>query len=415
MKKLLAFFLIVFSSNLFAVNLQKFHFSNSSVFATVEDGILNDGFVTTDFDQIFVVSYNYVRAPFIELDNEDTSDRARTIIDWMHTVNYGGAYKITPNLQLGFSSFFTHTHAISAGDLDNESAEVTVAGDSTLDLKYKFYEKNRFAISFTPKVYLPTGSEDYYTSNGETGYYFGFALDKAFSFAQIALNLGHKENNGADYDIVDHRRQFHFSVGALIPLIGAFDLTAEFYRDTPYDSDNEQIPSELNTGIRYQWAANKTLYAGVGTGSLDESDSTDLRSYIGIKLYPSAKEFSKKIQKEEKKFGKFYKLYDIFFATNSSNISKEELEKLDELVLRFKQDIYLNKIVIEGYASRVGSKTWNKKLSEQRAQVIREYLLEKNLPESILEFVGYGNDKADEKILDKAEDRKVMFRLYRSR
>lgn len=412
MKVWMLAFAFFFSFSAHAINLQKFHFSNSPVFATLEDGILSDGFITTDYKYILVGSYNYVRAPFIQLDN---NEREKTIIEWMNTFNVGGAYRFTPGFQVGISSFFTHEEAIPGDDQDGDHEEKYVAGDTTIDVKYKLFERNRFAVSFTPRVYLATGNENFYTSNGETGYYFGFAFEKAFSFLQVALNLGHKENNGAKYDIVDHRRQFHFSVGALLPLLGPFDLTAEFYRDTPYDSDNKQVPNEVNVGLRYQVDNDGALFAGIGSGSTDESDSTDLRSYVGYKYFPSAREKSKKVKKEEEKYGKLYKLYDIFFDTGKSEITKTEKDKLDEMVDRFKEDRYISKIVIEGYTSKIGSKKWNKKLSEMRAIKVRDYLLAEGVDKGIVEIVAYGNEKADEKDVNKSSDRKVMFRLYRSR
>ena len=395
------------SQSVFAVNLQKFHFSNSPVFATVEDGLLSDGFITTDYKFIFVGSYNYVRAPFIEVDGNQRSD---AIVEWMHTLNIGGAYRFSDKFQVGLSTFLTYEEAV--GEYEQESKQKFALGDTTIDFKYKFYEKNKFAIAFTPRLLVPTGDEKYYTSNGDLGYYLGFALDKAFSFFQLAINLGHKENTGAVYEELDHTSQFHFSVGALIPLVGPFDLTAEFFRDTPYDSDNEQIPSEINAGLRYSTNSEEAYFAGVGSGSLQESESTDLRIYAGYKMFPGS-EKSAKVRGEEKKFGRFYKLFDIYYKTGSSIIKDGQEEKLDEMVANFKDDPFISKIVVEGYSSRLGSDKLNKELSQKRAKRVTKYLIDRGVAEDILEYVSYGSSKADKKELNKDEDRKVMFRIYR--
>lgn len=398
-----------------AVNLQQFHFSNSPVFATLEDGLLSEGFITTDYEYILVGSYNYVRAPFIyTTDNE----RDAEIIDWSHTFNFGGAYRLSDNFQIGISSFATYQSAITESNLDDgidDKDEAFVLGDSTLDFKYKFYEKSKFAISFVPKLYLPTGDKDFYTTDESMGYFFGFAFDKAFSFAQFVLNLGHKERSEAKFDELDNRRKLHFSVGALIPLTQKLDLTTEFFRDTPYDSNNDQIPSEFNVGIRYASTSESAFFAGIGTGSLEESNSIDLRAYAGFKFFPSAKKKNKKIRKEEKTFGKLFRFNNIYFATGSSELSLAERNKLDKIIRYVKKDRYISKIIIEGYASRIGSAELNKKLSRSRSISVSRYLNKNGLAKKRLKIVAYGSENADEEVIDSSSDRKVMIRVYRSR
>lgn len=397
------------SSN--AVNLQKFHFSNNPVYATVEDALLEEGLVTTDYKFILVGSYNYVRSPFIEV---NASQRSSTIIEWMHTFNLGGAYKFTNKFQVGLSTFFTYEKAIPSDETSGHEKEF-VTGDTTVDFKYKFYEKNKFAIAFTPRLYLNTGDEKYYTSNDEIGYYLGFALEKAFRSFQLALNLGHKENTGALYKDVDHRQQLHFSVGALVPLLGDLDLTAEFFRDSPYDSSIDQSPTELDVGIRYAASNESAIFAGVGTGSLEEENSTDLRIYAGYKFYPSAKEKSEKVKKEEKTYGKFYKFLNIYFDTGASKVTETESIKLDQMIEFIKNDSSISKIVIEGYSSKVGSKVLNKKLSDKRIKSAFDYITEQGIEKNIIQEVSYGDSQADLENKNKTTDRKVMFRIYRTR
>ncbi len=401
------FVLLSFSAQ--AVNLQNFHFSNSPTFATLEDGLLKDGLITTDYTYIVVASYNYVKSPLIELDG---SDRTDSIINYMHTMNIGGAYRFSDIFQLGISSFVTYEDV--EGIDEDEHEKVYVMGDTTVDFKYKFYEKNRLSIAFTPKLYLATGDKKYFTSNGGTGYFLGFAIDKAFDLFQIALNFGHKSNPDAKYDVIDYRQQFHFSAGAIVPLMGKLDLTAEFFRDTPYDSNNEQIPSEANLGLRYANALDSALFGGVGTGSLEESNSSDLRVYFGYKYFPSPKR-SEKIEREQKKFGTFYRLHNVYFATSSSKANKSEIQKLDKMVEHLKRDPFISKIVVEGYASRLGSIERNEELSTQRAKNIMDYVISKGIDKDLIHYISFGNSKSDKNDVDKDQDRKVAFRIYKSK
>ncbi len=410
--KSLLFLAIIFtglSGKAFGVNLQKFHFSNSPIFATLEDGLLNDGLITTDYKYIVVSSYNYVRSPFIEVDG---NQRDKTIIEWMHTLNIGGAYRFTDYFQIGLSTFFTYEELEPADETEKE--KVFTTGDTTIDFKYKFYDKNRLSLAFTPRVYLPTGQEKFFTSDNGVGYYLGFALDKAFDYFQVALNFGHRENPNAQYDIVDYRRQFHTSIGAIIPLLGPLDLTAEFYRDTPYDAENEQVPSEVNVGLRYANAKDSAFFAGMGTGSLEEDNSTDARVYFGYKYFPS-KDLENKIIEEEKKYGIFYQNHNILFPTGKAQVVGINQNKLNLMVKNLKSDPYISKIVVEGYASRMGEKEMNQELSNERAQVVKDYIISQGMPKSMVEIVSYGNSKADKKIINKKTDRKVAFRIYRNK
>jgi outer membrane protein OmpA-like peptidoglycan-associated protein len=400
---------LTYSAQSQAVNLQKFHFSNSPTFATLEDGLLDDGIISTDYKYIVVGSYNYVRSPFIALDG---NKRDKTIIEWMHTLNVGGAYRFSDAFQIGVSSFFTYEYLEQIGE--DEQEKIFTPGDTTIDFKYKFYDKNRLAIAFTPRAFLPTGQRKNFTSNDGVGFYFGFALDKAFDYFQLAVNVGHKENPNAQYDIVDYRRQFHFSTGAIIPLFGPLDLTAEFYRDTPYDTSNDQVPSEVNVGLRFANAKDSAFFAGMGTGSLEEDSSTDARLYLGYKYFPAPKR-SKKIEDEEKKFGIFYKVYNVYFDTSRSDIKDIERNKIDMMVKNLKRDPYIAKVVVEGYASRVGSIDSNEKLSTKRAKTVMDYIVKAGVDKELIHYVSFGNSKSDKVVLNKKVDRKVAFRVYRSK
>lgn len=406
----LFFLLLLFSTQVFAINLQKFQFSNSPTFATVDDGLLSDGIITTDYKFILIGSYNYVRAPFIRIDGDN---REIDIIEWMHTFNFGGAYRYSDYFQIGFSSFASFERVIPVGE--SEDDEVFTLGDTTVDFKYKVFEKNKMAISLTPKLYLGTGNEDYFTSNNELGYYLGFALDKVIQSFQFTLNLGHKQNNGAEYLQVNHKNQLHLSIGILKTLTDRIDLTAEFYRDTPYDQKNQQIPSEANVGIRFKQNNDLAIFTGFGIGSTEESNSTDMRIYAGLKFFPSKKFKNQKIKEEEKAFGKLYRVDEVYFETGKHIMNTIEKEKLTRIFDLINNDPYITKLVIEGYASRIGSVKNNKTLSKRRSEHVKIFLESIGMNINDIKIVAYGNEKSDKVDINKHLDRKVMLRIYRSR
>ena len=140
-----------------------------------------------------------------------------------------------------------------------------------------------------------------------------------------------------------------------------------------------------------------------------------MRSYIGLKFFPSAKEKSTKILKEEEKFGRLKLGESIYFATGSSIIRDTERIRLDVLINEIKNDHYISKLVIEGYASTIGNEARNLRLSEQRSKAVKEYFISAGIEVKDIELVKYGSEKADKININQEVDRKVRVRVYRRR
>ncbi len=87
------------------------------------------------------------------------------------------------------------------------------------------------------------------------------------------------------------------------------------------------------------------------------------------------------------------KLKDLAFITGKSAITPEielELNKVLEIVKNFPQ----MKLRIESHTDSKGSSTSNKKLSQDRANAIKSYLLKNGMPEAnILDAIGFGEER----------------------
>ena len=86
------------------------------------------------------------------------------------------------------------------------------------------------------------------------------------------------------------------------------------------------------------------------------------------------------------------RLNNLFFDTGESELRKESLPELDRLVIFLQQR---GKIVIElsGHTDNVGSKSNNKKLSQDRVNAVKSYLVKKGVDAKRLRAVGYGESK----------------------
>lgn len=82
---------------------------------------------------------------------------------------------------------------------------------------------------------------------------------------------------------------------------------------------------------------------------------------------------------------------NITFDTNARNLRAGFYDVLDSVVLVVKE---YNKttIVVSGYTDSVGSNAYNQKLSEDRAQSVADFLVNKQVNPARIELVGLGED-----------------------
>jgi outer membrane protein OmpA-like peptidoglycan-associated protein len=109
------------------------------------------------------------------------------------------------------------------------------------------------------------------------------------------------------------------------------------------------------------------------------------------------------------KVGKKVVLNNILFETGKSILTASSYEELDRLV-GILQDNPQMRIEISGHTDNTGSLDLNNRLSQNRAQAVVEYLVQKGIERSRLEFKGYGPSQP---IADNAtaEGRKVNRRV----
>jgi OOP family OmpA-OmpF porin len=87
---------------------------------------------------------------------------------------------------------------------------------------------------------------------------------------------------------------------------------------------------------------------------------------------------------------KTFTLDHVFFDTGKSTIRQESNKALDDLA-EFMTNKKHMKIEIGGYTDNVGDKTANEKLSADRANAVRSYLLKKGITADRVTAKGYGD------------------------
>lgn len=102
----------------------------------------------------------------------------------------------------------------------------------------------------------------------------------------------------------------------------------------------------------------------------------------------------------------------IYFAFDKSDLSGESRATLDE-VARFSQENPDYQIELAGYADRLGTAEYNRKLSERRALAAKDYLVQRGVAAQNIQTAWYGSELAegvteDERQRDRRVDAKAQ-------
>jgi outer membrane protein OmpA-like peptidoglycan-associated protein len=104
------------------------------------------------------------------------------------------------------------------------------------------------------------------------------------------------------------------------------------------------------------------------------------------------KEVEKIIDLKRVDVGESIVLRNIFFDLNKYSLRSESEIELNRLTKLLIENPKL-KIEIGGHTDSRGSAEYNKELSKNRAKTVVEYLIDKGIDKSRLEFAGYGEEQ----------------------
>ncbi|HOW51262.1 MAG TPA: OmpA family protein [bacterium] len=104
----------------------------------------------------------------------------------------------------------------------------------------------------------------------------------------------------------------------------------------------------------------------------------------------------------------------VFFTTGKAVIEKKSYDMLKEVADAIKSVPSIKKVVIEGHTDNVGGRALNVKLSQSRADSVREFLIDEGVDGAKLEAIGYGPDKPispNKTEKGRAMNRRVEFKI----
>lgn len=129
-------------------------------------------------------------------------------------------------------------------------------------------------------------------------------------------------------------------------------------------------------------------------------DDSHIGSSIGITLEP--------IKKNSKLI-----IDNVEFAKNSYELTKSSLPTIDQLVEFLKEQESIS-IEISGHTDDVGRASYNKRLSEQRAESVAKMVISKGINKSRIKFKGYGSEQPlvkNDSDKNRAKNRRVEMKV----
>jgi predicted RNA-binding protein len=149
--------------------------------------------------------------------------------------------------------------------------------DMTLELKWRFYEKDGLSLALKPGVIIPTGDEERGLGAGRVGYSAFFIATKETDPWAFHVNIGYKRNENK----VDERSDiWHASVAAVLALTKEFKAVANIVIERISDEGSNIDPASILGGFIYSVTENFDLDFGV-KGGLNETE-TDLSLLAGM-------------------------------------------------------------------------------------------------------------------------------------
>lgn len=108
-------------------------------------------------------------------------------------------------------------------------------------------------------------------------------------------------------------------------------------------------------------------------------------------------------------------LNNIFFDFNKAELKKESNFELKKLLDLLKKNPIME-IEVSGHTDDVGSKAFNKELSQKRADAVKKYLVENGIEATRIQSLGYGDEKPlidNINTKEKSKNRRVEFTILK--
>lgn len=183
---------------------------------------------------------------------------------------------VAENVDLVLGLPYQHLRVSGSGSVDEASG----LGDLSLELKWRFYEKDGFSLALKPGLTLPSGDDDKGLGNGRPSWSATLIASQELQPVTLHLNLGytHKEfahGEGQRRDILAA------SLAAVVPVAEKVQLVGNIGAESNGDAGNGTWPVFALAGAIWNVRENLDLDCGIKVGlNDDEEDVTALAGMV---------------------------------------------------------------------------------------------------------------------------------------
>jgi hypothetical protein len=154
--------------------------------------------------------------------------------------------------------------------------------DVSLQLKWRFYEKDGLSFAVRPGFTLPTGDEEKGLGNGKASYNAFFITTKDMAPWAFHFNIGYIRNEYKLQTNEDANRKdiWHVSLASQVEVTKNLKAVANIGMERNSDKSSNTDPAFLLGGVIYSFTESFDLDAGVKTGL--NKPETDITYLFGV-------------------------------------------------------------------------------------------------------------------------------------
>lgn len=404
---------------------------------TLQPGVFNFG---------FFLNYAVNSLP----NYEDVNTQSRTeFSDSLLSADLNFGVGLMKNWDVGFSVPFLIAQSVDS-EVQAFRGEFASTGitEFRANTKFRFIGNKDQGIAAVATVNLNQIEDNPFTGTdpGPT-YTFELVADTTYEKIAMAANVGYRIREpgepiaGVPVEPMDD--QIIGSV-AVSYLLTEYDtkLIGEIFGSVPTQeqetaSDRDTSSAEFLLGIKTDITSGVAFHAGAGTEIFQGTASPDWRVYTGLNwavgpLFSKPKEVIVRIEQQpldelmeiadEDPFvgtprpRESFVARDVLFKFNSDEVEDVFREALERMADYLNQPPGFQQLIIEGHTDSVGSDVYNIRLSQRRANAVKQVFVENGIPARKIKAVGRGER---EPIADngnyqgRALNRRVEFEIIR--
>lgn len=190
-----------------------------------------------------------------EYSHEDENGATENAFELSTVLSYG----IADTLDLVLGVPYQHIRLKDAGTKETESG----LSDISLELKWRFYEKDGLSLGLKPGVTLPTGDDDRGLGAGKPTYSLFLIGSKEADPWQFHANLGYIRNENKSGE---RRNLWHASLAAMVEAAKDLLVVANIGIERNTDRNVNTHPAFALAGLIYSFSENFDVDLGVKVG-----------------------------------------------------------------------------------------------------------------------------------------------------